>query len=217
VPKNPSRPKPPLLIKPRGVPAPASGGEYEYFEQFEGSPPYLSNCEPIPVVIRDKVGPADGPNIIVQSLQQIADASGISFKFVEYTNEVYSFNQRPERFPWEQGDRSIWLGWASQNEVPDLGPAIPDQGVPVGLGGPGALFPRGNQVEMKGGGAVFRAEYVLNDKWGKVVLHEVGHVLGLSHVNSRAEQMYPAVHDLEVLGAGDKEGLQKITKACSPN
>jgi hypothetical protein len=47
--------------------------------------------------------------------------------------------------------------------------------------------------------------------WGKVVLHELGHVLGLDHVVDPAQVMHPSlVSSPAAWGAGDLAGLRLL-------
>lgn len=47
--------------------------------------------------------------------------------------------------------------------------------------------------------------------WGQVMLHELGHIVGLRHVASRSEIMYPyALRGTHRYGAGDLAGLRAV-------
>lgn len=51
---------------------------------------------------------------------------------------------------------------------------------------------------------------------GEVLLHELGHVMGLEHADSEYQMMRPALHTLDaaLYGAGDLTGLRRIGRAA---
>ena len=46
-----------------------------------------------------------------------------------------------------------------------------------------------------------------------VILHELGHVMGLEHVDDPAQLMYPEIGTAEGLAAGDLNGLYELGHA----
>jgi len=88
----------------------------------------------------------------------------------------------------------------------------------VGLGSPSQVMPQ--TKEIVGGEAVFRAAHVrtaTTKELRNLYLHEIGHVLGLAHAQSKLNIMYPIVSDRVQLGAGDVRGVQSMTKPCTKN
>jgi hypothetical protein len=45
---------------------------------------------------------------------------------------------------------------------------------------------------------------------GPVILHELGHLMGLGHVRTRGELMHPAGGGVVDFGPGDLEGLRQV-------
>jgi hypothetical protein len=212
----------PRTITPTNPRPSSTTGEFLYFEAFGDQPPYVSNCEPIPFEIRTGAAPANGDELVYEALQRLADASGLSFEFMGYTTDPYEFNQRSVRFDWERERKPLWVGWATAEEVPDLGPRSSDKPYAVGVGGPVAVSRGSGQMEIIGGGVVLRAGEALPPGFGtgpnsgNVLLHELGHAMGLDHIMSEPELMYPQLQESgpDGFGLGDTRGLQGITAAC---
>lgn len=210
----------PRIISPQNPAPESTTGEFAYMDLFDGQPPFHSTCDPVPFEIRTEAAPANGDELIFDALQRLADTSGLSFEFVGYTDSIYKFNDPRVRFPWEDDRDSLWVGWATNDEVPDLGPRSDDEPYAIGVGGP--IVSGDSRKEVLGGGVVLRAgenlpyEFGPGANSGNVLLHELGHAMGLDHVQSTTEQMQPSLSDQSPDGyaAGDTRGLQGMTLAC---
>jgi hypothetical protein len=216
-------PRPGRLIQPEATQPPSPGGDFKYFSLFGGRPPFVSTCQPIAFVIRRDAAPADGASLVFSGLQQVANATGVTFRWAGFTDDVYRFNQRRVRFSWENDRTPLWIGWATDAEVPDLGPRHEAGGYAVGVGGPTATSHGDGQEEIIGGGVVLRAGEALplqmgpGETAGNVLLHELGHAMGLDHAQSRREEMFPSISpdSPDGYGPGDQRGLEGLTKGCS--
>ena len=212
----------PTIIRPSGPIPPHGTGAYGYFSFFEGRPPYVSTCEPVPFVIRTQAAPADGARLVFDGLQQVADATGLSFEFKGYTDEIYQFNQRKTRYAWENNRQALWMGWATDAEVPDLGPKPTEGGYAVGVGGPVTFDRPDGAQEIVGGGVVLRSGELYpirlgaGETSGNILLHELGHSFGLDHVDSDAELMSPTLGPGSPNGfaGGDRTGLEGLQEGC---
>lgn len=220
---DPRSPAPgPVVIRPSGPIPSHGGGAYAYFATFDGRPPYVSTCEPVPFVIRTAAAPSDGARLIFDGLQQVADATGLSFEFKGYTDEIYQFGQRKTRYSWEDDRQALWIGWATEAEVPDLGPKQADAGYAIGVGGPVTYDRPDGEREIVGGGVVLRSgeSYPIKlgagETAGNILLHELGHSLGLDHVESDFELMFPSLGSDAPNGfaGGDRTGLEALQDRC---
>ncbi len=217
--KEPDAPK---IIRPSPLDPRSVAREFKYLSFFGDQPPYVSNCRPVPFEIRTAAAPVNGAGLIFEAMQRLANSTGLSFEFTGYTDEIYAFNERKTRYSWEQDRGPLWIGWATDNEVPDLGPKADTEPYAVGVGGPVA-YERGNgQHEILGGGVVLRAGEDLANVFGpganegNVLLHELGHAMGLDHVDFPGQQMNPSLNETGPDGyaPGDRAGLQDLTEAC---
>jgi hypothetical protein len=92
-------------------------------------------------------------------------------------------------------------------------------GLVYGFGLPSSVDPVRKTIQS--GAIVIKQEFM--DKYGKtspklvrsLYLHEIGHVLGLSHASHEANIMHPMVIGNVALGAGDINGVKSLSRACS--
>ncbi len=111
---------------------------------------------------------------------------------------------------------------ASGVAVPDI--AVPGAGLPVQVRGvyvSGVLLLNVDAVADLRTGARIPHGFGRGVNWGRVLLHELGHLLGLGHVRSTANLMH---HQLgahtspsATFGVGDRVGLQAVGRAAGCN
>ncbi len=212
---------------------------YTYYSLEPGScvAPRFNPCEPLRYVLNSDAAPAGGVADAKAALAIVSAATGLSFVEVGSTDEKFSAVRspyQPERYGNEWAP--LLIGWyrqgGSDNRV-ILGQSRPyvSQGVYVsgfiglnvdayteaetrsplksGFGPvPGAV--RGQPIGARG------------VTWGRVLLHELVHLVGLAHVADRSQLM---VSELSLhtnpraeLGAGDVAGLRTLGRAagCLP-
>lgn len=88
-----------------------------------------------------------------------------------------------------------------------------------GFGMPSQVLPASSQIV--GGVLVLKKEIVVAKSKSdprvldNLYLHELGHVLGLGHVDDSSQVMYPTILKQSVLGSGDKAGIRALTQSCT--
>lgn len=145
-------------------------------------------------------------------------ATGLDFDYVGRTT------QRPNPFGSRLEGAEVIVGWRTSADYGRLTPST------VGLGGntyyPGYRQANGVRVNRAvAGGVVFNADFVgrlrsgygRGRTWGEVIIHELGHVVGLAHVQSDKQIMFESITDRRArYGAGDLVGLRVLgdTRGC---
>lgn len=160
-------------------------------------------CEPIHYVVNPDGAPDNWEDVVEHSVEEVEDASGFDFDY-DGTTKDRSFEQRPV----DPGRaHPVLIAWAGPDEEPKL------RGKAVGIGGStpaqdGArvrfvaglvVLDSGAADQMMLGGRSRAQELIL--------AHELGHVLGLDHVDDSGELMNPEYVGQDGFGDGDKRGL----------
>jgi hypothetical protein len=201
----------------------AAPGKYAFIsKQKVGSGPVAYDpCRPIHYVVNPSHEPAQGQRLLTQAFAALSAATGLHFVADGTTKEKGSFD-RDAYQPARYGDRwaPVLIAWPTGAEQPDfVGNAIGEAGsafVSVGSG------PR---VYVTGV-AQFDADWfrpTLAGPYGfaraeSVILHELGHVVGLGHVTDRKQIMFAMeTPSVTHYAAGDLAGLARLgAGACEP-
>ncbi len=199
----------------RVLPAPASltgVGEYTVLRQHGGRPVTWDPCQPIHYVVRATGEPPGGQLLLDKAIDEISKATGLFFMDDGTTTEAPT----PDRNPY-QPDRygkqwaPVLIAWSGPSEFTEL------QGDVVGLGGPIAVD--GKNARNISGEVVFDAPDITKIEatpdgatFGyDIMLHELGHLVGLGHVNDPTQIMNPvSLRPLAGYGAGDLRGLAAL-------
>ncbi len=202
---------------PLGVPQPAPGGGTHAFTttQDDGVTPVAYDpCRPVHYVLNPAGSPPGSAPLVHAAVARIAEVTGLRFVDDGVSDERVVAD-RPIHQPERYGDRwaPVLIGWATDQEEPALAGDVVGQAgsAAVSLGDSPRVYVTGSVVldgpqiapalERRNGRAVVEA----------IVLHELGHLVGLAHVDDAGELMYPEVQpSLTELAPGDLTGLARL-------
>ncbi|MEZ2388561.1 matrixin family metalloprotease [bacterium RCC_150] len=213
---------------PLGRPAPltATSKSYAFLQKREdGSPVTYDPCRAIHYVTRPDNSPAVGPELIQEAIAAISHATGLTFVNDGDTTEAPSADHRSYQKD-RYGDRwaPVLIAWETHAEQPKF--TNPARGETVtGLGGSEAVS-FGNtgftyvsgQVELNGPALQRMSAELGTEQVRAVIEHELGHVVGLDHVNDPSQIMNPSeTPGVVSFGAGDLTGLSLLGQGkCQP-
>ncbi|MBM9459528.1 matrixin family metalloprotease [Nocardioides sp. zg-536] len=200
-----------------GTPADVEpGGVHSFLQTQPGRPDEpvaWDPCRPVRYEINPDGGPGDAEeseDFVAEGLEAVAQFTGLRFEYVGRTD------RRPE---WARefvpiGRREpVLISWATAEEVAEL------DGDVAGIGGAVAVSaPAGDWLRYVTGGVTLDADTFddLDDERDgdayarAILLHELGHLVGLGHVDSPAELMYDDNLGRLDFGTGDLNGLVRL-------
>jgi hypothetical protein len=220
---------PALLTAPRsasggaGLHAVAGVSQQPWSAEFvdaAGAPARWDSCSPIDYVVNYSYAPAGAEADVAQAIARVSAATGMIFVFQGLSSESAMRGRAPYQ---PAGYPNAWapvlIAWSPPAGTDLLeDPTAEAVTVPIAVTG------------GVGGGSLVSAEVVLNTdrqlavgfgpgpSEGEVLMHELGHVVGLGHVASESEAMYPSVRGIAQYGSGDLAGFAAVGRpaGCHP-
>jgi hypothetical protein len=163
------------------------GFRFMSVEAGTGEPVRYDACEPIHYVINPSLAPIDGVADVHKAIEVMGEVTGLKFIYDGETDEVFTHDRQPYQRD-RYGDRwaPILIGWSAEPlQIEGTASAAPGQ--PIGVGGSIAFMNGAGHPVFVSGVAQFDPNQKLasgfgGETWGQVMLHELGHVVGLDHV-----------------------------------
>lgn len=201
--------------------SPTSGFRYSQHQADRVAPTTWSPCRAIHYVVRAAHAPAGGASMLRDAFSRLSAATGLTFVSDGATDEG-PVEDRPAYQPDTYGDRwaPVLIAWATKAEVPDFGVDIIGEAGPVTMSTPGGASTYVTGVVFLDAATMSEAVRAgLSKQMEAVVLHELGHLVGLAHVDDPQQLMFPrAQTKVATYGAGDLAGLAALGRgACQPN
>ena len=229
VPARPPNQPPPSAEEapqPRGTPAPTptGPGKYEVIRTQPDAPKTpvaYDPCRPIHYVINPAHAPRDGAVLVHAAFARLQRATGLQFIDDGATSEPPR-KARPSYQPGRYNTTRwapVLIAWTNENAYPDLA------GYVAGESGSAPVYAKPNRLVYVTGQVVLDYQDLsvakVHDRSmaRAVVMHELGHLVGLDHTSDRTQLMFSeAEFNVRDYGAGDLRGLALLgTQACYPD
>jgi hypothetical protein len=218
-------PQPAANDVPLGTPVdpPPNPGEYRFLvtQPDSDDPVTYDPCRPIPIVIYDYRAPSGSVQLLRSALDKMTEVTGFQFE-IERVDTILPDLDRPAYQPDRWGDRwaPVEIVWSDVTSTPDLEGAAGFAGSQI------AVAPGTSTWMYVSGSVVLDGPYfdqIMQHPLGwmsaeSTILHELGHLLGLDHVDDRNQLMSPdRRRDIVAFGTGDLAGLHALsTGPCVP-
>jgi len=210
---------------PIGAPAGTAGGTGPYkfmmTQPDSAKPVAYDPCRPIHVVVNNHLAPLQSDVVLQAAIARVSTATGLQFIVDGVTDETSSDNREPfqkDRY----GDRwaPVLVAWTDPNETSDLA------GNTAGEAGSTSIQTEKGKVYVSGevrldGPQLGQAMAEPDGRAGvqAVIEHELGHLVGLDHVDDATQLMYPSTDgSVTDYADGDLLGLDQLGRgACFPD
>jgi hypothetical protein len=194
-----------------------SPDEYRFLARnFSGEPIRWNPCEPIHYVVNLADAPPGSMADVDESIERVSLATGIEFVYDGETDEMPQ-QRRDSYQPGRYGDEwaPVLIAWVDPDDSP----------ISFSAEGHTAAGVASPQVPADGGDILVSGWVAINADdpngpgfgWlgaqGPVVLHELGHVMGLDHVKVNGELMEGSGGGVTDFGPGDLEGLRILGRS----
>lgn len=191
--------------------ATSTGSAYTFSATYNGRPVRWNPCTAIHWRFNPAGAPTSGLTVVKQSLASIALATGTAWVYDGTTTSVPTKSW----LPTNATQRPVLIGWTT----PTASNLLSNQAKAV------LAVTQNSWVPVQGQGKVLASVVALDRtdslpitgprSWRTVVLHELGHAMGLGHAGSSGALMNSQLSStLASLASGDLLGLTKVGRAA---
>ena len=218
-PSSSASPTPTQTPSPSPEPPPSAEGTFAFINRVpEGGPVRWNPCEPITYSVNQDGANFDVRPDLEEALDRVTDATGIRFESVGDTNEGFLHAWERMRFKGVIGKAKLIVIWVDHADYLTTLRRLGDRRPSIALAKPmaGAYQDRDQYfggLIMVDADLASRPGFESTSSHGLILLHELGHILGLAHVKDPNQVMYSGPDPnpgLRGYGLGDLAGLRQL-------
>jgi matrixin len=197
---------------------PKSDGAFRFLEQVGGVPVRWNPCDPVTYAVNAAGVTSPVRHDLKEALRRVTRATGIGFRSVGTTSETFIRAYQRMRYEGVVRKAELILIWVDHEGYTKILRLLRDPRPSIAFAKTMAgLF--ANQDQYFGGIIVMDADATATPGFGyryahgSVLLHELGHIMGLDHVRDPDQLMYSGRRpnfSVSLFGAGDLEGLRQL-------
>lgn len=188
----------------------STNGPWKLRDVTQGGAVLHDPCIPIRWKISTDRMPAGADEVVREAVADVAARTGLVWEGGGHVDHPVSLKREPLVNDGTWHWAPVLIGWSTEAETPELAETT------AGVGGPmvsrGAYGP---DEYLRSGTVILDLDQFPKDLSNEadrarakaLVMHELGHVVGLDHVDDPNELMYPAALSHVDWGPGDLEGL----------
>lgn len=196
---------------------PSASKSYKFLAtNADGGPVGYSPCRPLHYVVNSALAPRGAGPLVENAIRTISEATGIKFVNDGPTTEAPSQSRAPyQKARYGERWAPLLIAWTTPEQAPQL------KGAVIGTGGSTHFSFGDGPKSFVTGSLELDAPQITQDLdrgdssayATAVILHELGHVMGLEHVDDPTQLMYPEIGAPDGLAAGDLNGLYELGHA----
>jgi hypothetical protein len=195
---------------------PGTRSQHKFIGVVDGKPVRWDPCKPIRYRVNWKQAPAGAKQALAESLRRITQINGLRFKYLGKTSYwpsmTFSGQPAPVVIAWtDRSPDDTSRKWTRDDEA-----GLTSTPYLIGTGFK-TQFIEGFVALNSTQNRTFKPGFGAGKTQGALLLHELGHLVGLGHVKSTDEMLYPyftAERKAAIYGAGDYAGLKKLGRSA---
>lgn len=182
------------------------------------TPVRYNPCRPIPIVIAGEERLPGGRRLLEQAIDRVTAETGLVFRIEGPTTERPGDQRAPVQERYGNRWAPVLVAFTDADTVPGLAGDV------AGLGGSQPVSRRNTTAYVTGIVYLDVDSFTMiserddgEAQMEAIIVHELGHLVGLDHAEGSDQLMYARASDQTELGVGDRAGLVEVGRGgCLP-